>query len=98
MALVIGLDLAFRLPLAGGRWLLGFAAVTPAVIDWSRIRLFGVAGPRAIRPITGALAGVGLGLALADHLRNPREPWVWALLAAVTAVVALVIFVSRTPE
>jgi uncharacterized membrane protein len=95
LALVIVLDLTHRLVPPGTRWLVAFAAVAPAVIDWSRLRLFASRGRPAVRVITGTLAGLGLGLAVADHLRNPREPWVWALLATVAAIVALVLRVGR---
>jgi len=98
MAAVIAVDLAHRPIPTGARWLVAFAAVAPALIDWSRTRLFESRGSSGTRLVTGALAGIGLGLALADHLRNPREPWVWALLGVVAAIVLLVLHVSRAPS
>jgi len=98
MAAVIAMDLVHRPVLAGARWLVAFAAVAPALIDWSRTRLFASRGSSGTRLVTGALAGIGLGLALADHLRNPREPWVWALLGVVAVIVAVVLRVSRAPQ
>lgn len=72
------------------RWFLAFALVTPAVIDWSRSMLFGARGSNPWRTATGALAGVGLGLAFGDYLRDNSSLWFWTLMGVLTLVIGLV--------
>lgn len=72
------------------RWLLAFSLVTPAVIDWSRSMLFGARGSNPWRTATGALAGVGLGVAFGDYFRDNASAWFWTLMTVLTAVIGLV--------
>lgn len=72
------------------RWLLAFALVTPAVIDWSGSMLFAAPRSNCRRTITGVLAGVGLGLAFGDYFRDSTCGYFWALMGVLAAVIALV--------
>jgi len=72
------------------RWLVAFTLVTPAVIDWSASMLFDARGSNAWRTITGALSGVGLGIAFGDYFRDSTCGYFWALLSGLAVVIALV--------
>jgi uncharacterized membrane protein len=90
LLLVVVLEGALgRVPLTG-RWFLAFALVSPAVIDWSRARLFGAPGTNAVRAVTGVLAGTGLGLAFSDYFRDSNQVYFWVLVATLAGVVLLV--------
>lgn len=82
----------------GVRWFLAFALVIPAVIDWSRSKLFSAPGNNGIRLATGALAGLGLGIAFSDYLRDSNLSYFWALMGSLTAVVLMVWWASRASE
>ena len=72
------------------RWFLAVGLVTPAVIDWSRSMLFGSRGSNRWRTTTGALAGVGLGVAFGDYFRDNTSGWFWALMGVLAVVIGLV--------
>ena len=80
------------------RWLAAFALVTPAVIDWSRSMLFGTEGRNLWRTGTGALAGLGLGLAFGDYFRDPGCTYFWTLMGLLAALTGLVWWVRPSHE
>ena len=78
------------------RWFVATALVAPAVIDWSRARLFAARGSTAGRLITGALAGLGLGLGFSDYLQGAEARWFWILLG-VLGILVLWVWTKRSP-
>jgi uncharacterized membrane protein len=72
------------------RWLAAFSLVTPAVIDWSRSMLFEARGSNAGRTVSGAQAGMGLGLAFGDYFRDSGCTYFWTLLGLLAALIGLV--------
>jgi hypothetical protein len=90
LLLVVGLEGALGTLDLSPRWLLAAALITPTLIDWSRSQLFGAQGSNGWRTGTGALAGVGLGLAFSDYFRDPTRSDFWILMGCIAAVAALV--------
>jgi uncharacterized membrane protein len=78
------------------RWFVATALVAPAVIDWSRARLFAARGSTPGRLITGALAGLGLGLGFSDYLQGAEARWFWILLG-VLGILVLWVWTKRSP-
>ena len=79
------------------RWFWAFSLVTPAVVDWSRARLYGARGTNIGRGITGALAGLGLGVAFSDYFRDSNQAYFWALMGSLAVVILLVWRSGRGP-
>lgn len=90
LLLVVGLEGALGIADLSHRWLLAAALITPTLIDWSRSQLFKGKGSNVLRTLTGALAGLGLGLAFSDYFRDPSRPDFWILIGCIAAVAALV--------
>ncbi|MFH2007295.1 MAG: DUF2085 domain-containing protein [bacterium] len=80
------------------RWLVAFASVTPAVIDWSGAMLFGGHGSNLVRTGTGGLAGIGLGVAFSDYFRDSKCLYFWVLLASLVAVISVVWWARRSDD
>jgi len=72
------------------RWFISASLITPAVIDWSRSRLFGAPGSNRTRSVTGALAGLGLGLAFSDYFQDSNPTWFWVLMGVLAVLILLV--------
>jgi uncharacterized membrane protein len=94
--LVVALEAQFGRWAHDLRWFATTALLTPAVIDWSRARLFAVRGSNRVRMATGALAGLGLGLGFSDYLQRQNAQWFWLLLGVMAALV-LLIWLNRRP-
>lgn len=90
LVVTIGLEAALWRFESEYRWIAAFSLVTPAVIDWSRSMLFAARGSNGWRTITGALSGVGLGIAFGDYFRDSSCGYFWALMAVLVVVIALV--------
>lgn len=90
LLLVVILEGAFGRAALPARWFFAFGLVTPAVIDWARARLFGAPGSTPGRLVTGAAAGLGLGLAFSDYFRDSNQTYFWVLLGVLGALVLLV--------
>ena len=87
---VVALEVRFGRFVTEDRWFFAATLITPAVIDWSRSRLFGAMGANWIRSITGALAGAGLGLSFTDYLKDSNPTWVWVLWGTLAGIIVLV--------
>lgn len=77
------------------RWFFSISLVIPAVVDWSRARLFAARGTHLTRGVTGALAGLGLGLAFSDYFRDANLVYFWVLMGSLAAVILLVLVSSQ---
>ncbi len=98
LALTLGFEAALWRFESEIRWLVAFTLVTPAVIDWSRSMLFASRGSNLARTVTGALAGVGLGLAFGDYFRDSGCAWFWTLMAVLSAIIVLVWWARPRPD
>ncbi len=87
---VVGFEIGVHRFESEWRWLVVFSLVTPAVIDWSRSMLFGDRGSNLVRLLTGGLAGLGLGVAFSDYLRDSKTLYFWVLMACLAVLVSVV--------
>lgn len=76
------------------RWFWTFLLVAPAVIDWSRARLFGSPGRNDVRTMTGASAGLGLGLAFSDYFRV-QASYFWILIGVLLLLILVIWWINR---
>jgi uncharacterized membrane protein len=95
LLLVVGLEGSLGPAPIPERWFFSFSLVIPAVVDWSRVRLFQVRGSNLTRGITGILGGLGLGLAFSDYFRDSNHGYFWVLVGSLAAVLLLVWWSGR---
>jgi uncharacterized membrane protein len=75
-------------------WVMALFCV-PALTDWGVARLGLAEGVNTVRTVTGAFAGVGLGLALTGSFRNPADPNFWYSLGSLAVAALLTEGVAR---